>query len=145
MGFYDKLINVRGNDISSSIKDSLRYVNDHYENLTHEQTCYIYASLVYDKLKSFGVSARLINTNDLGFDYLHYFVLVPYEKDKYYLVDPTYSQFHSDNLKELLDNGYISLNDDIWDEYMNSILKRSDMSVDEAFNYIKKWDFVLIF
>ncbi len=140
MDFYDKLINVRGLDISSQIEKSLEYASDYYENLTHDRTCFIYTSLVYDKLKSLGVSSCLVNTNDLGLDYLHYFVLVPYGKDKYYLVDPTYSQFgFSDNtIYDLLENGYVSLNDDIWNKYMSSIFKNCDITIDETFNHIKK-------
>lgn len=141
MNFYDKLINVRGLDISLQIEKSLEYAREYYENLTYDRTCFIYTSLVYDKLKSLGVSSRFVNTNDLGLDYLHYFILVPYGKDKYYLVDPTYSQFRFDEnviVDDLLEKGYVSLDDDIWNKYMSSIFKSCDITVDETFNHIKK-------
>lgn len=75
------------------ISDSIKNVNDELNGLTKDRMCKVYSSYVYNELKKKHILARLINTNDLSFDYEHQFILVPINKltKDYYLIDLTYS------------------------------------------------------
>lgn len=105
--------------------------------------CKVYSSYVYNELKKNHILARLINTNDLGFDYEHQFILVPINKltKDYYLIDLTYSQFVK-NIEdekvftELLNKGYQKINNELWIQYLRNILRNNNVksSIDEAFN-----------
>lgn len=101
------------------ISDSIKNVNDELNGLTKDRMCKVYSSYVYNELKKKHILARLINTNDLSFDYEHQFILVPINKltKDYYLIDLTYSQFVK-NIEdekvftELLNKGYQKINNE---------------------------------
>lgn len=145
MDFYEKLINVRGKDIESEIRDSLKAACDYYGDLTTERTCFIYSSKIFEELKSRGVSARFIDTeNDLDCSYLHYFVLVPYNKDMFYLVDPTFKQFSMDEdckdlFKDLLTCGYTVIDDEKWSSFLKIINSSGKTFVKDDLSFRKKW------
>ncbi len=130
MDFYQKLVNIRGNDIENEIRESLKVTSEYYKNLTKERTCLVYASKVYEELRSRGVSCQMIDTNSLEVSYSHYFVLVPCNKEVSYLVDPTYEQFCDNNSSKvavsLLEDGYVKVDEALYYDYINSInIKKS--------------------
>lgn len=125
MEFYQKLVNIREKDLEKEVRESLKVTREHYADLTTERTCFIYSSKIYEELRSRGVSCNLMNTNDLGLSYLHYFVMVPFGKDDFYLVDPTYEQFclNNDNdiFSDLIDKGYILVGRKLLRSYLDCI------------------------
>lgn len=139
MNFYEKLINIKGLDLNKEIRDVISEVKSYYEDLTIDRTCYIYSSKIYDELKKRGISAHLINTNELDFRYEHYFVLVPIDEKDYYLIDPTYGQFNSyEIIQELLLNSYVKLDNEIWNKYIETIDDSKKIGISEAFYKKKK-------
>lgn len=125
------------------ISDSIKNVNDELNGLTKDRMCKVYSSYVYNELKKNHILARLINKNDLGFDYEHQFILVPINKltKDYYLIDLTYSQFVKNKedekvFTELLNKGYQKINNELWIQYLRNILRNNNVksSIDEAFN-----------
>ena len=83
-----KLLNIQNNDIEKSIKLSINTVNEELDGLNPEQTCLIYSSYIYRNLKKMNINTRMINTLDLGFNYEHFFILVP-DNNSFYLIDLT--------------------------------------------------------
>ena len=137
---YNNLINIRGVDIEGAIKESILETKEYLSGLTNESTCYIYSSKVYECLRKRGIIARLVDTGDFGEYYSHKFVLVPFSSDKYYLIDLTYEQFIRDDnyIKELYLNGYILLEDGLFNKYLSLICNDFDYKVDEVFYSNKK-------
>lgn len=140
--FYDKLLNIKGNNIEDEIQKAILETKHYYNELTTERTCFIYSSKIFEILKKNGVSCHLIDTSDFDIHYSHAFVLVPFKKDKFYLVDPTYEQFIVNKdvaIQELYNFGYIELNDEIWKLYLKDICSYSkDISVNDVFYGKKK-------
>lgn len=69
------------------------------------------------------LQVRLINTQDLGIDFEHYFILVK-DGNTYYIADLTYEQFNSSLLNNLLLNGYILVDNKTLNEYLSIINKK---------------------
>ena len=143
MNLFELSQNIGKIDQNKAISDSIKNVNDELNGLTKDRMCKVYSSYVYNELKKNHILARLINTNDLGFDYEHQFILVPINKltKDYYLIDLTYSQFVK-NIEdekvftELLNRGYQKINNELWIQYLKNILRNNNVnsSIDEAFN-----------
>ena len=55
-------------DQNKVINNSIKNVNNELNGLTKDRMCKVYSSYVYNELKKNHILARLINTNDLGFD-----------------------------------------------------------------------------
>ena len=133
---YDMLLNISNNNIESIIKKSVAMARETLPN--PDRMCILASNLVYNYLKDRHILCKIINTKELGMGYRHEFVLVK-DADDTYLIDTTYPQFiKSGNLldQELLDNGYIKLDNDILFNYLNSIPTPNDVSdvdIDELF------------
>ena len=121
MNLYDKITNIREIDKTKVIEEVIKEVKNEYQKLTTKRTCVIYSSLVYILLNQRHISTRIINTRDLGFNFEHQFCLVPYQNKEYYLIDLTYEQFNNTSFNELLQNGYIIINDLDFNNYLNII------------------------
>ena len=121
MNLYDKITNIRELDKNKVIEEVIKEVKLEYQKLTTKRTCVIYSSLIYILLNQRHISTRIINTRDLGFNFEHQFCLVPYQNKEYYLIDLTYEQFNNTSFNELLQNGYIIINDLDFNNYLNII------------------------
>ena len=132
------LLNVKNNDIEKIIKSTIKDVNEELDGLHPEQTCLIYSSYVYRALKNVNINARIINTVDLGFDYRHFFTLVPDNKS-FYIIDLTFSQFNNKTMPKLLKDGYQEVNDQEFNKYLDIVTKEhlKDYFLDEVYLGLK--------
>jgi len=117
MSLYDRMLNIANIDKESIIKQAIKKTKSDLTNLDYERMCLVYSSYLYENLKSLSCLAYIIDTNDLGFDYKHRFILVP-DNNLYYLVDLTYKQFGKDDiLNSLYNNGYQEVDGDKYNYY----------------------------
>lgn len=99
MSLYDRMLNIANIDKESIIRKAIKKTKSDLTNLDYERMCLVYSSYLYENLKDMSCLAYIIDTNDLGFDYKHRFILVPVDDSNYYLADLTYKQFVKDNDK----------------------------------------------
>ena len=119
---YD-LVNIKGQDLESVIKDVRKKVSFALPDLDKSQTCLIYSSYVYYYLTDQNVLCYFVNTNeDYDTDYEHYFVYVPYDENNRYVIDLTYSQFGEDEkFSDMYKNGYMLLSKEKYQDYLHKI------------------------
>lgn len=123
---YSKMTNVLGLNYEEEIKKAILFVNKTLQGLTKERMCKVYSSYIYEYLHRKHIPVRIINTLELGISYEHVFLLVPTHNKKYYLIDPTFSQFTNNDLNELNINGYALINNESLVIYLNIINPRDD-------------------
>ena len=133
MDLYDKMLNINNLDIEEEIKSTINDVNNELSELTTDQTCKIYSSMIYEKLKEKGILSKLIDTENFGNDFSHMFVIALDNTDKY-LIDLTYEQFkEKEKLNDLLTNGYIKIDDETFKDYLEIVLNnKNSFSIDDA-------------
>ena len=143
MNLYDKITNIRKLDKNKIIKEVIKEVKCEYQKLTTKRTCVIYSGLIYILLNQRHISTRIINTKDLGFNFEHQFCLVPYQNKEYYLIDLTYDQFNNTNFNNLLQDGYIIINDLDFNKYLSIVTnsKSKDLyELDKVFYESKPYE-----
>ena len=97
---------------------------------------FIYSSALFEILKRKHILVHIINTLDLGYSYLHQFLLV-YDGNKYYLIDLTYKQFNDNSLSDLNENGYIEIDDNTFKFYLK-VVTNNDLTMDLSEAFLKK-------
>lgn len=135
MSLYDKMLNIANIDKESVIKKAIENTKRDLDGLDYERMCLVYSSYLYENLKSLSCLAYIIDTNDLGFDYEHRFVLVPTDNSNYYLADLTYKQFvkEDDILSKLYNDGYEKIDNDKYNYYLSKVTNSNkDMTIDES-------------
>ena len=130
------ILNIKNQDIEEIIRDSIKEVKEKLKGLDYNQTCLIYSSALFEILKRKHILVHIINTLDLGYSYLHQFLLV-YDGNKYYLIDLTYKQFNDNSLSDLNENGYIEIDDNIFKFYLK-VVTNNDLTMDLSEEKIKK-------
>ena len=127
MDLNELMKNVYGKDNEVELQKAITQVRNQFSNLTEDSTCMIYSSLLFDTLRENHIPARLINTNDLGYQYEHYFILVPSNKEGYMLSDLTFSQFgdYDANFSDLLIAGYQKMSDDELKKYLLKVTREN--------------------
>ena len=142
MDLYDKMLNINNLDIEEEIKLTISDVKKELSELTTDQTCKIYSSMIYEKLKEKGILSKLIDTENFGNDFSHMFVIALDNNDKY-LIDLTYEQFkEKEKLNDLLTNGYIKIDDETFKDYLEIVLKsKNSFSIDDALYQSKNRSF----
>lgn len=107
MDLYNLMTNINGKNIEEELKESILVVKEKLKDLTNERTCKIYSGYLLDELTKRHVTARLINSLDLGIPYEHHFLLIP-DIDEYFLADLTFLQFNvqPEAFLKLLKDGY---------------------------------------
>lgn len=123
MDLYSRMLNINGNDNEEELKKCISEVKAKLNNLTVERTCKIYNGMLYDELVKNHVLVNLINTNDLGIDYEHCFVLLSSNTDKLLLADLTFSQFDNQDKRfaDLLNKGYQDMDLETLNKYLNIV------------------------
>lgn len=142
MNYIDKLLNIRDFDYSNQIQNIVS--EEKKKLLTHTGDlagfCKYIANQIEVRLKELGIKTYLMDLYDIDID--HVFLICEYRyQDKMirYLIDPTYIQFTKDIgktlinlkewpsekinpkiLKELLTNGLVQLNNDNFNNYLQS-------------------------
>ncbi len=130
------ILNIKNQDIEEVIRDSIEEVKEKLQGLDYNQTCLIYSSALFEILKRKHILVHIINTLDLGYSYLHQFLLV-YDGNKYYLIDLTYKQFNDNSLSDLNENGYIEIDDNIFKFYLK-VVTNNDLTMDLSEAFLKK-------
>ena len=130
------ILNIKNQDIEEVIRDSIKEVKEKLRGLDYNQTCLIYSSALFEILKRKHILVHIINTLDLGYSYLHQFLLV-YDGNKYYLIDLTYKQFNDNSLSDLNENGYIEIDDNIFKFYLK-VVTNNDLTMDLSEAFLKK-------
>lgn len=130
------ILNIKNQDIEEVIRDSIKEVKEKLKGLDYNQTCLIYSSALFEILKRKHILVHIINTLDLGYSYLHQFLLV-YDGNKYYLIDLTYKQFNDNSLSDLNENGYIEIDDNTFKFYLK-VVTNNDLSIDLSEAFLKK-------
>ena len=134
MSLYDRMLNITNLDKETVIKRAIENTKSDLDGLEYERMCLVYNWYLYENLKDMSCLAYIVDTNDLGFDYKHRFVLVP-DNNLYYLVDLTYKQFGKDDdiLSKLYNEGYELIDNDKYNYYLNKVTgTNKDITIDES-------------
>ena len=136
MSLYDNMLNISNKDIETIINNSIKKINKISSD--KEGICKVVSNMIYHTLLKEHVVCKIINTKELGLGYEHEFVLAK-EINNVYLIDATYEQFINKGTilnKELLNNGYIKVDNTILINYLNSIpntYKIENIEISELF------------
>ena len=135
MSLYDRMLNIANIDKESIIKQAINKTKSDLANLDYERMCLVYSSYLYENLKELSCLAYIVDTDDLGFDYKHRFVLVPVDDSNYYLADLTYKQFGKDDdiLSKLSSDGCEKIDNDKYCYYLSKVTgSEKDITIDES-------------
>lgn len=130
------ILNIKNQNIEEIIQESIKEVKENLQGLDYNQTCLIYSSALFEILKRKHILVHIINTLDLGYSYLHQFLLV-YDGNNYYLIDLTYRQFNDNTLSDLNKNGYIKIDDNTFKFYLK-VVTNNDLTINLNEAFIKK-------
>ena len=140
MSLYDRMLNIANIDKESIIRKAIENTKSDLNGLDYERMCLVYNWYLYENLKDMSCLAYIVDTDDLGFDYKHRFVLVP-DNNLYYLVDLTYKQFGKEDkvLNKLYTDGYQEIDNDKYNYYISRVTgNNKDITIDESlFNETK--------
>ncbi len=134
MSLYDRMLNIANIDKESIIRKAIENTKSDLDGLEYERMCLVYNWYLYENLKDMSCLAYIVDTDDLGFDYKHRFVLVP-DNNLYYLVDLTYKQFGKDDdiLSKLSSDGYEKIDNDKYCYYLSKVTgSDKDITIDES-------------
>ena len=135
MSLYDRMLNIANIDKESIIRKAIENTKRDLDGLDYERMCLVYNWYLYENLKDMSCLAYIVDTDDLGFDYKHRFVLVPVDDSNYYLADLTYKQFvkEDDILSKLYNDGYQEINNDKYNYYLSKVTgSDKNMAIDES-------------
>lgn len=135
MSLYDRMLNIANIDKENVIKRAIKNTKSDLEGLDYERMCLVYNWYLYENLKDMSCLAYIVDTDDLGFDYKHRFVLVPVDDSNYYLADLTYKQFGKDDdiLSKLSSDGYEKIDNDKYCYYLSKVTgSDKDITIDES-------------
>ena len=135
MSLYDRMLNIANIDKESIIRKAIENTKSDLDGLEYERMCLVYNWYLYENLKDMSCLAYIVDTNDLGFDYKHRFVLVPVDNSNYYLADLTYKQFGKDDevLNKLYNDGYEKIDNDKYRYYLSKVTgSDKDITIDES-------------
>lgn len=135
MSLYDRMLNIANLNKESIIRKAIENTKSDLDGLEHERMCLVYNWYLYENLKDMSCLAYIVDTDDLGFDYKHRFVLVPVDTSNYYLADLTYKQFvkEDDILSKLYNDGYEMIDNEKYNYYLNKVTgTNKDIATDES-------------
>ena len=135
MSLYDRMLNIANIDKETVIKKAIENTKSDLDGLEYERMCLVYNWYLYENLKDMSCLAYIVDTDDLGFDYKHRFVLVPVDDSNYYLADLTYKQFGKDDdiLSKLSSDGYEKIDNDKYCYYLSKVTgSDKDITIDES-------------
>ena len=135
MSLYDRMLNISNIDKESIIRKAIENTKSDLDGLDYERMCLVYNWYLYENLKDMSCLAYIVDTDDLGFDYKHRFVLVPVDDSNYYLADLTYKQFGKDDdiLSKLSSDGYEKIDNDKYCYYLSKVTgSDKDITIDES-------------
>lgn len=130
----EDLLNLDGSNIEDKIVDSIDDVRNTLKDLTTDLTCKIYSDYMRESLGNKHVISKVVNTSDLDLPYEHQFNIALDGLDNYYLIDLTYKQFKTKEFIDLLLCGYMKINDEQFNRYLEIVGNgKSNISLDDIF------------
>ena len=135
MSLYDRMLNIANLNKEFIIRKAIENTKSDLDGLDYERMCLVYSSYLYENLKELSCLAYIVDTDDLGFDYKHRFVLVPVDDSNYYLADLTYKQFGKDDdiLSKLSSDGYEKIDNEKYNYYLSKVTgSEKDITIDES-------------
>ena len=135
MSLYDRMLNIANLNKEFIIRKAIENTKSDLDGLDYERMCLVYNWYLYENLKDMSCLAYIVDTDDLGFDYKHRFVLVPVDDSNYYLADLTYKQFGKDDdiLSKLSSDGYEKIDNDKYCYYLSKVTgSDKDITIDES-------------
>ena len=134
----EKLLNIDNINVEDKIVDTIDETRVELRDLTTDQTCKYYSSSIKKNLNKKHLINRIVNTSDYDLPYEHQFN-VALGNYKYYLIDLTYSQFKNSEFVDLLFLGYMQIDNDIFNEYLEIVGKdKCDVSLENVFSVNNK-------
>ena len=135
----EDLLNLDGIEIEDKIVDSIDDVRVELRDLTTDLTCKIYSSYMREALGNRHLISRIVNTKELGLPYEHLFNVVVDGVDNYYLIDLTYKQFNNNEFIDLLLQGFMKINDETFNRYLEIVGKdKININIEDIFYNSKK-------
>lgn len=114
--------NIYKKDYEKELIESIGAVQHQLKGLVLEQTCKVYSSFLFHELTNRHVPCRLISTLHLGFDFEHWFLLIPHDQSQYFLVDLTYQQFGCyESFFKLFNQGYQVVDNSLFQSFLSHI------------------------
>ena len=135
MSLYDRMLNIANLNKEFIIRKAIENTKSDLDGLDYERMCLVYNWYLYENLKDMSCLAYIVDTDDLGFDYKHRFVLVPVDDSNYYLADLTYKQFGKDDdiLSKLSSDGYEKIDNEKYCYYLSKVTgSDKDITIDES-------------
>ena len=135
MSLYDRMLNIANLNKEFIIRKAIENTKSDLDGLDYERMCLVYNWYLYENLKDMSCLAYIVDTDDLGFDYKHRFVLVPVDDSNYYLADLTYNQFckYDDILSKLSSDGYEKIDNEKYNYYLSKVTgSEKDITIDES-------------
>lgn len=117
----EDLINIKKLNIEEQIQEAIQDTRDELDGLTKETTCMIYSDYLSRNLTKRHVVNRVVSTKDYKYPYEHRFNIAPKDEDNMYLMDLTYSQFEDSEFPELLEEGYMIVDQDDYKAYLEVV------------------------
>ena len=137
MELYDMMRNIYGKNTEEELIKAISSVRETLNGLVEERMCKVYSSFLLKELNNRHIPARLINTLDIGLEYEHIFILVPFNDKNYFLADLTFSQFNKnpEQLNQLLTAGYQLIDNISLNYYLDVITEnhKNQISVEDIF------------
>lgn len=155
--FYSKILNIKDENIENVVSEKIIAELDNIKEINSDISgfCRVIGINLYDSLKKDNINVIKVDLNDL-IKVDHLILLVKYyynNEDVTLLIDPTFSQFvPKDNKKlikfknwpgnkissilkeELLNKGYLKVNNERFNDYLNAFLDVKEyFSLEEIF------------
>lgn len=118
----EDLTNIKNLDLEKEIVEAIEETKEELPNLTTDTTCMIYSDYLSRNLTKRHINNRIVSTDEYeDYSYYHKFNIVVKDKNLFYLIDLTYKQFQNDKFSELLQKGYMLVDIDTYQEYLDIV------------------------
>lgn len=118
----EELINIKNLDLEKGIIEAIEETKEELPNLTADTTCMIYSDYLSRNLTKRHINNRIVSTDEYeDYSYYHRFNIVTKDKGSFYLIDLTFKQFQVSKFPELLQKGYMLVDIDTYEEYLDIV------------------------
>ena len=117
----EDIVNIKKEFLEEKIEEAICETKEELEGLTTETTCFIYSSILGENLRKKHIANKIESTTEYDYSYIHQFNTVFKNDDEFYLIDLTYPQFKNNSFPELLEKGYMLVDEGKFYEYLNVV------------------------
>ena len=117
----EDIVNIKKEFLEEKIEEAICETKEELEGLTTETTCFIYSSVVGENLRRKHIANKIESTTEYDYPYIHQFNTVFKNDEEFYLIDLTYPQFHCNKFEELLEKGYMLVDEEKFNEYLDVV------------------------